>query len=73
MMEMKTFASHSLVEAEKAAADWWDQQTGLERLSEFAAPINASQRRFAANRWKVTLVFVRTDLPETKLEGLEWA
>jgi hypothetical protein len=72
MMEMKTFASSSLAEAEKAAADWWAQQVGLERLSEFATPINANQRRFGANRWKVTLVFARTDLPETKLEGLQW-
>ena len=55
---MKTFAAHNLAEAERAAADWWAQQTGLERLSELAAPINS-------NRWKVTVVFVRTDLPET--------
>jgi hypothetical protein len=65
LVQMKTFASPSLAEAERAAADWWAQQAGLERLSEFAAPINS-------NRWKVTVVFVRTDLPETELEGLRW-
>ena len=62
-MQMRTFAAYSRAGAEKAAADWWALQGGLVRLSEFAAPISTS-------RWKVTIVFERTELPETELEGL---
>jgi hypothetical protein len=64
---MKTFAAPSRAEAENAAAGWWTQQAGLTRVSEFAAPINTDQRRSGAGRWKVTVVFVRTDLPDTEL------
>jgi hypothetical protein len=71
-MEMKTFARPHRAEAEKAAADWWDRQTGLKHLSECAAPISADQGRFGPNRWRVTVVYVSTDLPDTELEGLEW-
>jgi hypothetical protein len=70
-MEMKTFAGSSRAEAEKAAADWWNRQSGLKRLSEFAAPIS-TQGGFGPNRWRVTLVYVSTNLPDTELEGLEW-
>jgi len=63
MIKMKTFAGPSLAEAEKAAADWWASQSGLERLSEFATPITTGQRS-GGNRWKVTVVFVHTDLPD---------
>jgi hypothetical protein len=66
-MEMKTFAGASLVEAEKAAADWWSRQGGLARLTKLAAPINTG-RRTGSNRWKVTVVFVRTGLPETEFD-----
>jgi hypothetical protein len=69
-MEMKTFAAPSRAEAENAAAGWWSEQIGLARISEFAAPINTSQRRSEAARWKVTVVFVRTALPDTELD---WA
>lgn len=67
-MEIKTFAAPSRAEAENAATGWWSQQTGLARISEFAAPINSSERRSAAARWKVTVVFVRTALPDTELD-----
>src|SRR5262249_51404755 len=67
-MEIKTFAAPSRAEAENAATGWWSQQTGLARISEFAAPINSSDRRSAAARWKVTVVFVRTALPDTELD-----
>lgn len=70
-MEIKTFAGSNRAEAAKAAADWWDHQTGLKRLSEFAAPIS-TQGRFGPNRWRVTVVYVSTDLPDTELEGFEW-
>jgi hypothetical protein len=54
-MEMKTFAGSNRAEAEKPAADWWNRQSGLKRLSEFAAPIS-TQGRFGPNRWRVTVV-----------------
>ena len=68
VMEMKTFAAPSRAEAENAAAGWWSQQTGFARIGEFVAPINTGQRRSAAARWKVTVVYVRTALPDTELD-----
>jgi len=51
----RAFTAGSRAEAEKAAAQWWSEQSGLDRISGWTLP--AEQPAGAAPQWTVTIVY----------------
>ena len=55
MLQQKQFFGETVVAAQKAAEEWWSQQKGLTRISEYMSPASLSEDRRL--RWIATIIY----------------
>ena len=59
MLERKAFSGGTLAEVKQAADEWWDKQTGLERVTDFGTTVGDHLVLHTGDRWTHTIVYRR--------------